>query len=512
MNRSFVLHQATLYRENLSPYRVPYLGVENGVVSFLGEVNLRPDLPLRECGGAVIKPFCDYHYHLPGSRLYDLFGVNLTDLSPDCYESALKSAVEDFEIVRGFGWDVSSLSRFFSEDPRTPLSFLDGISPHRPVFLFSMDFHSCWCNSAALTLLEQEGISCEFADSEIRSGGECILHEGIAEQIFHCDRIRFSSEQIKQAVLLEQDYLLSLGITELFSLIFIGASFFQTLDVLRHLEEEGVLKIKICFSYTTSPRESLESLRENLQKCFAYESAHLRLASVKVYMDGVIDNHSAYLSEPYSDRPLRGEAIWKAEDLALRVQCAASFGLPMHAHAIGDGAVKLATEVFGEYPPTERGRHIIAHLQLCSEDSMVRMAERDIVACLQPFWFYRGASAVSLDQKRLGERADRMYPAASLLHHGVKILFASDSPATMDYDPFIGIRTACRPSDPENISFGEGLSAYTVGAYEDISPEIRVGDRASFLLLKGDLTSSRKPEVSAVYGDGELLWREESDC
>lgn len=510
MNRSFVLKNVRLFGEENALCSVPYLVVEDGVISFMGDCNPCPNLPLLDGkGDTVLKPFCDYHYHLPGSRLYDLFGINLTRISPSEYEGALRAAVRDFDFVRGFGWDVDSLARFFEEDSRTPLSFLDRISAERPIVLFSTDFHSCWCNSAALRLLEQAGIRCAFADGEIRGGADCILHEKVAEQIFHCPSVSFSADQIQEAILLEQDYLLSLGITEVFSLIFIGTPFFETLEVLRRMDREGLLKIKVHFSYTTSPEEEISSLAENLRQCFLFEGPHLRFASLKVYMDGVVDNHSAFLLSPYSDDSSCGEGIWSEAELSLRVECAASFGLPLHAHAIGDAAAARCARVLGNCAPAERGRHILAHLQVCSEEVMQRMAEKKLVACLQPFWFYRGASALPLDLERLGDRVFGMYPAASLLRHGVKILFASDCPATLNYDPLLGIRTACQSADGEDISFWDGLCAYTVGSYdESMSPVFSVGEKASFLRVEGDLFG-REAKVCSVYEDGILLFGEE---
>lgn len=507
MKDTLLFQNLTVLNEDLSPNPVPFLAVQDGVISYLGKNNPFPEETPCDLGGTFLaKCFCDYHYHLPGSRLYDLFGVNLTHLEPKDYESVLRDGCNRYEILRGFGWDVASLSEFFKKDSRRPLDFLDAISPTHPIFLFSMDFHSCWCNSASLALLQQKGITCEFIDSEIPHGEDCILHEKVAEQIFMCPDLSFSPEQIREAVLKEQEQLLSMGITEVFSLLFIGTPFYQMLDVLHGLEEEKLLLVKVHFSYTTSREEPLDELRKNIKKCLAYESDHLLFASVKVYIDGVIDNHSAFLQEVYSDRDTVGRAFFEREELALRTACAEEYGLPMHAHAIGDAAVALAAEVFSMFPSPSRGRHMIAHLQLCEEDTMKLMAKKDIIACLQPFWFFRGKRACRLDRDRLGDRIEAMYPAASLLRHGVKVLFSSDCPATAKGAPLKGMRIAEESDDGEAVSVAEGFRAYHVGAYRNESAAPAVGDAADFLLLSGNPKESKDVEVTAVYRHGILLW------
>jgi len=506
MKNMLVYKNVTVYDEDLTPVKIPYLAIKDGKISYMGENDPCPRVTPTECGGAfVIKPFCDYHYHLPGSRIYDLFGVNLTEISPDNYGEALSDAVKRLDSVRGYGWDVSSLAAYFSGKDESPLEFLDRISAQKPIYLFSTDFHSCWCNSAALALLSEEGIFSDFADSEVPSGASSILHEQIAVQIFNCERVCFSFDEIERAVLLEQEHLLSLGITQIFSLMFIGAPFFSVLEVLSRLDKKGLLKIKVHFSYTAYPGVPLSTVRDELKKCLSYESKNLSLASLKVYMDGVIDNHSAYLLENYSDISHKGEALWSDSQLSEMAACAAEYGLPLHVHAIGDGAAEQAARVLSGFGRAERGAHIIAHLQLCSKETMELMAKSGIAACLQPFWFYRGERALQLDRQRLGDRVKRMYPAASLQSKGIKLLFSSDCPATTHYDPMLALRLAVNSCDGEQISIADAYRAYCVGTYQGDSFVIKTGDKAELLILEGSLEHPEKARVKAVCLDGELI-------
>ncbi len=505
MNDCLILKNATVYDGSLSAKRVAYIGIKDGKIAHIGE-----DLPdfegieLDFKGNVISKPFCDYHYHLPGCMLYDLFGVNLSKYSFEEYKSVLQGVSCDMSVIRGFGWELSSMANYFECSSVTPLEFIDELFPDRPVVLFSLDFHSCWCNSVALSILEREGIRASFEDSEVKNGKSCILHEDIAQKIFNSDTLRFSDAELEGAILKEQEHLISLGVLEVYSLMFIGADCFSVLGAIKRLCERSELKIKIHYAHTITPDMSLSLAKTELDTVLTYTCDALSLSAIKIYADGVIDNHSAFLIENYADKLTRGCPIWSPDGLDSVIELALSYGLPIHAHAIGDGAVEMVALALSRHE-APKNRHIITHIQLCSREAMRLMAENNIVACMQPFWFYRGKNALEVDRARLGDRVRFSYPVESLLNGGVKVLFSSDCPATSDPNPLSGIRVATSSCDGECVDIKDAFYAYMVGSYENITPEISVGDKASFIVLDNDIIESNSAKIIAVYANGKRI-------
>ena len=435
-----------------------------------------------------------------------MFGVNLSNCkSIHEYKDYLRKKTTGMKIVRGFGWEVESLRQFFlKETNETPLQFIDSIFPDKPAVLFSFDFHSCWCNSLALKALLKEKIVGLFNDEEIPYGSNCVLHEQIANQLFDSKTFSFSDKEIREAILAQQELFLENGITEIYSLMFIGAKYEKTLEILRDLDKEGKLIINVNFAYTAYQNQTLNEIRCAIQASKQLQSNHLRFAAIKIYLDGVIDNHSAYLLEPYSDDLGRGKCLWSEFDMQKLTELSLEENIPLHIHAIGDAAVKFAVDILSLYKHPNSGRHIIAHIQLCNQNVMKNMAKNDIVACMQPFWFERGENMCEIDRLRLGGRVLHEYPARSLKNHGVKLLFSSDCPASETFNPIVGITMAAHDDgSSETLSLRDGYKCYYQGAYKNDPISIKIGDKADFIVLDGDITKQPFVKVVATYLGGE---------
>ena len=508
MVQRLIFKNASIYREDLSLKKVNLVVEDDKIVS-IGAEDSHVQGRVIECDGMTIaKPFCDYHFHLPGSLLYDLFGVNLSECTtPEAYAEALKRSRNTDKIVRAFGWEVEPLRQYFENADKTPLQLIDELFPDKPAIIFSLDFHSCWCNSVALKMLQDDGIFCDFQDGEIPGGAECILHEKIAERIFQSKSLQFSESEIKTAILCQQEKLLALGITEIYSLMFIGASFSSVMNGLKSLDDEGLLCMSVHFALTVNPTDSIAEVKREIQRCFSYESKHLMFATVKIYMDGVIDNHSAFLLEPYADLAECGKGLWTQAQLKKLICCASEFDLPLHIHAIGDAAVERCACALSQYGQPKRGRHIVAHVQLCSESTAEKLAQSGVVACMQPFWFERGEQAIAVDIARLGARVACQYPVKTLLKKGVKVLFSSDCPASVSFDPILGMQIASSADDQERISVEDAYKAYYAGSYHEEGITLNEGDRATFILLSGDMLKNSSVRVIATVVDGKIEYQ-----
>lgn len=505
-----VFKNVFLYDGDLNARLCRRVIVEDGYIRYIGndEIGADENCEIYE-GGYLLKSFCDHHFHLPGSALYDLYGINLCMCGSAMeYKKVLTAKSKDKKvtcgnIVRGFGWNIDCLSRYFAESEQTPLEFLDDIFPDIPAVMFSLDFHSCWCNTLAVKMLKSDGIVSVYRDREVPHGAECIFHEEVANKIFALPRYGFSEEEIRTAFLILQKQLIGYGITEVFTLFFIGATFGSMLNVLRGLDRTGALKIKIWYSCTVLPSYTEYEIKKTIENSLTYSGGNLNLISVKAYADGVIDNHSAYLSEPYSDVDSRGMSLWTERKFIDTVKCASSYGLPMHIHAIGDAAAEFSVKCLAAAGAPANGRHIVTHLQLCKEETMSLMAKRDIVACMQPFWFLRGKQACITDAERLGKRADGQYPVRSMADRGVKILFSSDCPATVCFDPILGINMASEEDGSgENVTRKQAYMAYYAGSFRDDPIILGKGDPATFIRTDKNLLEFQDAKITDTFING----------
>ena len=459
------------------------------------EVILSPSRPLTaekeiDCGGRLLLPgFVDSHLHLPGSQLYQRYGINLMGLPdlPAC-ETALWEHRQDQGVLRGFGWS----QRLFQKDKQALEKFrlfLDETFPELPVALFSDDYHSCLCNRR---LMEDAAPLLSAAGQKADHG--LLTERSVFALLEGYPALSFSSSEIRDALLAYQNLLLSRGITAVQALMPIGMGEENCLEALWHLEKEGLWHLKVNFAVTAHPSENLHRILARLRRWQQRQSFLVRINTVKIYIDGVVDNGSACLLRPYTDGS-NGRPIWtdkKLEDFCLFFD---REGVQLHAHVIGDAAAEQITRALQKAlrangRSSNVNRHTLAHCQLADKAAAERMAQLGLYAALQPFWFAFG-KPYPVDTAKLGlARAERAYPCASLLRQGVNVAFGSDSPVTPDPSPLLGISCAVgRSRSEERLTLGEALAAFTVNGRRQLWQEkeaggIAPGMQADFVLIE----------------------------
>lgn len=469
------------------------------------------------CGGRILLPgFIDSHIHLPGSTLYQLYGADLMGCSClEDYYRVLDGHREDRTPLRGFGWNQG----VFQAVPGSMAGFrrfLDATFPLLPVALFSDDYHSCIINRV---LEKQAGSHLPKALWDKETG--LLREKAVFALLDAFPALSFQREEIRKALLTFQRFLLCRGITALQTLLPIGLEERACFDVLRELEEEGLWKVGVNFSLTAHPRDDPREILDHFHQMEALQGDRVRLHTVKLYIDGVVDNRSAYLSAPYEGSSQRGWAIWENE--ALEEFCAAvhQAGLQLHFHVIGDAAAEQITgileKVMGPGAVENRNRHTLAHLQLVGEAARRRIGRLGLLCALQPFWFPQ-EEYYSVDLALLGlSRTEGEYPCQDLLRRGGRVSFGSDNPVTPDPAPLAGIACAMgRRAREERLSFEEALGAYTsAGAYqlfrENEIGQIAPGFRADFLLLRAPegLRSAREvasATIAETFVGGERVY------
>ncbi|AKA03830.1 amidohydrolase [Streptomyces noursei ZPM] len=231
-----------------------------------------------------------------------------------------------------------------------------------------------------------------------------------------------------------------------------------------------------------------------------------RTAGVKLFMDGTIDNGTAWLERP----DCHGEsthAFWPDPAAYTRVigQLHAA-GVPTATHAIGDAAVRHALDAVEQARRADPNgvRHRIEHIETVPDDTLRRFAELGVLASMQPTHCCDFTRADHTDNwsRRLGEeRAGRAWRCRDLTDAGATVVLGSDWPIA-PYPP-LGVMAGARhrrptrdlaqpPHGPEQaLTALEALRGMTVHAAhaageEDRAGRIVPGHRADLTVLADD--------------------------
>jgi predicted amidohydrolase YtcJ len=235
----------------------------------------------------------------------------------------------------------------------------------------------------------------------------------------------------------------------------------------------------------------------------------LRARTVKIMQDGIAENHTAALLEPYLTPcgcagANRGHSFVDPAELGKYVVALDALDFQVHFHALGDRAVREALDAVAAAREAngDRGnRHHLAHLQVVHPDDIPRFAQLGAVANIQPLWACHEPQMDELTLPFLGpERAARQYPFGALLASRARLAGGSDWPVSSP-DPLHGIHTAVNRVAPggdgpvflpeQRIGLAAALDLYTAGSayvcHADDTGRIAEGHLADLTVLDRDL-------------------------
>ena len=245
--------------------------------------------------------------------------------------------------------------------------------------------------------------------------------------------------------------------------------------------------------------------------------SHFRLGMVKLFVDGVIETHTAKLLAPYANRPTDGPSNYSADELNRVVTLLDRRGWQVMMHAVGDGAVRMALDAVqaaaSANPAPERGRrHRIDHIETLDPADEARFGVLGVVASMHPGGIYRtpgprpggaparSAPAASVWAGNLGpERAARGGGWKRIRDAGGRVTLGSDWPVA-SYDPsgrlFQVAVAAPREGRPDGrLPLMAAIDAYTSqAAYlefeEGRKGTLAPGQLADFVVLATDVFST----------------------
>ncbi|MGW0598797.1 amidohydrolase [Streptomyces sp. NPDC002776] len=248
-----------------------------------------------------------------------------------------------------------------------------------------------------------------------------------------------------------------------------------------------------------------------------------RTAGVKIFMDGTIDNGTAWLEQPDCHGESR-QAFWPdPEEYTRVVGQLHRAGVPVATHAIGDAAVRHVLDAVekargggGPTGPVAAGapvRHRVEHIETVPDDTLRRFAELGVVASMQPTHCCDFTRADHTDNwsLRLGEeRAARAWRCRDLYDSGAVVVLGSDWPIA-PYPP-LGVMAGARhrrptrdltrpPHGPDQVLTAlQALQGMTVNAAwaageEHHAGRIQVGHRADLTVLPDDPLTTKATEL-----------------
>ena len=121
-----------------------------------------------------------------------------------------------------------------------------------------------------------------------------------------------------------------------------------------------------------------------------YNTEHLNVHTLKIFIDGTLKIHTAAMVEPYNDIPKMGVTSFSKEELADVIVKLNEDGMDLHTHTVGDAAsrvvldaVEIARKRLGE---SYRVRVTCAHLEIQDDADLPRFAKLGVIANFTPWW------------------------------------------------------------------------------------------------------------------------------
>lgn len=525
----------TIYTGNENDDVVSAVAVKDGVILYVGDEEGAATFTddNTEClelsqGEMIIPGFVDAHTHVSNylGAMMQMAAIPEGATAEDCVEVMRKFVEEhpNASVIKGKGW-VNSV--FNNGCPTADL--LDAIDTDKPMVIQSSDGHSSWVNSA---MMKYVNITKDTPDP---NGGKIERYEdGTPNGCFRDTAMNLISgafptatpeDRIPGILAAMEDYS-SYGYTDYLEIITNEQAKpmeHPTLDAYEILEQEGKLILNVQGGYVVNNEETaLDVLEEAIRLREQTAGGRFQLTDIKIFMDGVIEGATAYLSEPYATDPKKfGTSRWESkEDLELLTKViirANEAGMPVHFHAIGDKAISDAIDCV-EKAYNELGdavvncRNVITHLQIVNENDFDRMAKLGMVAVINPWCtkyphFYNETEVAYLGE----ERASNEYPVKSFKDHGVHISFGTDYGASFTYKTMpclhILVTRMTEDENPESqlkasecLPVEEVLKMMSSGAayqlkMEDIFGSIAEGKRADLVVLSKNLLEVPTSEI-----------------
>lgn len=377
-------------------------------------------------GRLVLPGFIDSHIHFAEYALrqqrVDLSGTRSLEEALSRVREAV-SRTPPGEWILGGGWD-----RNLWDPPHFPTRRdLDGVSCGYPIALDSKDVHSLWVNSLALSRAGIGPATPDPAGGKIVREGQSgeptgVLNEMPAKALIWEVVPPPSLEQLCGAMKAAFPSAWQQGIT--------GIHDCEGPDVLsafQELRRRGELGLRTLVHLTTDTLE--HAIAAGVRTGLGDE--WVRIGGVKIFMDGALGSHTAWMFDPYMGEPANcGVETTTREELRHLLEPAFSHGISAAIHAIGDranhNALDVLEEILESHPAARELPNRIEHAQLLAPADIPRFGRLGIIASVQPT--HLTADFEMVERYWGPTRGQGAYAFRSLLDAGTRLTFGSDCP------------------------------------------------------------------------------------
>ena len=356
--------------------------------------------------------------------------------------------------------------------------------------MVSLDYHTVWLNHLAIERLELRG---EEARRASQTG---ILRE---------DRAFWAQDEAARLDEAGTQAAVSRAVQSAGQAGFVGVTAMEDRHGLLTLAASDAVEGRLRIQLFLRHQAGRGLLHAGISQGFGYHL--LTIMGVKLFVDGALGSHTAWMREPYAEEP-GNMGICALSPPAMRrwASLLTGGGLLAAVHAIGDQAVHEAVKALQHRPGLNGAMHRIEHAQLLGDADLDGLMGSAVGLSMQPAHLLVDRD---IADRYWGARSRGAFRFADILRSGIPLAFGSDAPIA-PLEPVSGLWAAvhrARPGDEpwypdQRITSDEAIWCYTRG------PAILDG-RPSGLIEPGywgDLTVWREdPRIGLSTGEPERL-------
>lgn len=500
-----VFHNGRVYTVTASAPWVEAVAVTGNTISYVGDeagamALAGPDTRVIDLDGKLLMPgFVEGHIH-PFLGAFLSTGVDLqVPTGKDALDAiAAYAKANPSGPVRGFGWRVDMFG------PQGPTrADLDTVLPDRPGFFFAIDGHSMWANSKALEMAgitrdSQDpipGFSYYVRDENGEPTGYVLEVDAVLGLVNAIEPI--SAETMQQLLEAWLPKASEAGITSVFDAGVppVGGDQGALIALYADIESRNALPFRVVASYSVKSPPVDDAVAQLTAIRQRVSTDLVDVTIVKIIGDGTQEGYTAWLLEPYADKPDSiGGSPFTEEQWRRLVADVDAAGFDVHVHACGERTARTALDsieaAIAGNPARDR-RHTVAHLVYVEEPDSRRFGELGVIAQFSANWISADPDTVQNLAARYGQpRQDLFYRTQDVLKSGGRISLGTDWPAAgyfSTYKPLdsiqigvtrqlIGVPDAAvlAPAD-QALSVEEAVHANTLGAAYQLRLDALVG-------------------------------------
>ncbi len=497
-----------------------YVGDEAGLPNYEGKVT--------DLSGKFIMPgIIDSHVHItiPVGFEYAPIGERL---EPNGKQEALEIMAKYIKEHPGEKRYRFLLEKVYLNGEDIVKEDLDAICPDAELQIQEGEGHSIWVNSK---ILERHGITdnsldpipglAQYVRKDGHVTGNCI--EGAAEiPIILDSSMELTDEQVDATLQRWIDFSVEFGVSAVFDAGLPGDMKFheKVYKRLCELDRQGKLPVYVdgCL-VVNAERDAEEGLKQLKRMQRMYNTEHVKVHTMKIFMDGTQKIHTAAMVTPYVDVHTTGATAFSAEGIAKLLKELNEANLDLHLHTVGERAsrnvldgVEMARKEMGD---DLHVRVTCAHLEIQDDADLDRFAKLGVFANFTPHW-HSGDTAESATW--LGEeRSKKQFRCKTVWDSGATVAWSSDNIVFMDFmtwNPYLGMEVGMTrwinektrnypftvaakvfPPENERMNIDQMIIGYTINGAKQLGIEaqkgsIEAGKDADFLVFDKDLLTA----------------------